>query len=232
MELLNTISTNRTWNRHGVKIAYAIAIFILLLVLANIAWGAYSHNRQRNIDFTEQKIAPITKKSKQTYRIQDVVRANLFGDSKPKPVVKVAKETTLDLTLQGVLSASDEKMARAIIMSGKKKSELYSVGENIKGSGVSIKEIREDEVLLSRGGAVESLSLKTKKGKGDSSIITYRNGAPGTLSSSNLQTVGANNFEKVGRSTSKSRSENGAPRKVRKPNFSGLDRALQKMGEI
>lgn len=232
MELLNTISTSRTWNRHGIKIAYAVAVLALLLVIASIVWNVYEQNRQRKIDFAEQTIAPIVKQTKQAYRVSDVMRANLFGDSTPKPVVQVAKETTLDLTLQGILSASDEQMARAIIMSGKRKSKLYSIGEDIQGAGVSVKEIRANEVLLNRNGAVESLPLKTRKGKGNSSIISYTSGSSGTLSAPGLQTTAAEEFDNISRSTPKSRSENGAPRKIRKPNFSGLDRALQKMGEI
>ncbi len=231
MELLNTISTSRTWNRHGLKIVYAVALLVLMLVLTSIAWHLYNHSRQRTADFAEQTISPVATKPKQSYRINDVVKANLFGDSTPKPVVQVAKETTLDLTLQGILAASNDQIARAIIMSGKRKSELYSVGEDIKGAGVSVKEIRATEVLLNRNGAIESLPLKKNKGKGNSSIISYTNGSSGNLSSPGLQTA-ANEFENISRSTPKSRSENGEPRKIRKPNFSGLDRALQKMGEI
>jgi len=233
MELVNTISNSRTWNRHGVKIAYGLSILILLLVLVSIAWNAYDQRRTRATNLAPQKIAPITKKSTLNYRVNDIVKANLFGDPTPAPPkVTKARPTTLDLTLQGILASTDIDMARAIIRSGKKKSQLYSIGEEIKGAGVSIKEIKTHEVLLNRNGAIESLKIKRKKARGNSSILSYSNNRSGRLSSSGSQTASIQDFQTIQRSIPKPRSNNGAPRKIRKPNFSGLDRALQKMGEI
>jgi type II secretory pathway component PulC len=124
-------------------------------------------------------------------------------------------------------------MARAIIMSGKRKSKLYSIGESIRGAGVSIEEIRSGEVLLNRNGAIESLPLTQRKSRGgsNSSIISYSDGSSGQVSDSGLQTASTGSPQ-LGNSIAKPRSANGQPRKIRKPNFSGLDRALQKMGEI
>jgi len=117
-------------------------------------------------------------------------------------------------------------MARAIIVSGKKKAKLYSVGESIKGARVSIEEIRSNEVLLNRNGAIESLSLIKKKGKHNHSIITYTD-------SPNTNSEPVRNASQISRSTPrKSRADNSQARKVRKPNFSGLDRALKKINEI
>jgi len=134
----------------------------------------------------------------------------------------------LNLTLQGILAASDSKLARAIITSGKKKAGLYSVGEDIKGVSASIKEIRANEVLLDRNGATESLKIK-KLGKGGGPIISYHSDPPTaapSVSAANLQS------QVRQRPATKPRSPNGEQRKIRKPNFSGLDRALKKMGEI
>lgn len=233
MELLNTISNNRTWNRHGLKIVYAVALLLCLLVVASISWNIYSQSKLKSANYAPQKIAPIVQKTVQSYRVNDLVQANLFGDPTPPKIDKPIVKTTLDLTLQGILSATDPQMARAIIQSGKKKSELYSVGENIKGAGVSVEEIKFNEVLINRNGAIESLPLKSKRSGLKDSLITYSSqGSSGNLSQSGLNTNSYTPASTTGRSTRKKRSPNGQRRAIKKPNFSGLDRALKKMSEI
>ncbi len=234
MELLNTISTSRTWTLHGTKIAYSVAIVLLVLSLASVVWHANGQSKLKKQNYAPQQIAPIQTKVKESYRVVDIVRANLFGNPSPSKLVqKNAPKTTLDLTLQGILSATDENMARAIIMSGKRNSKLYSIGETIQGAGVSIEEIRASEVLLNRSGAIERLPLVKGKGStdGDNSIITYSNGSSGRAPNTELAS-NARASSGISRSTPRPRSANGERRKVKKPNFSGLDRALQKMGEI
>ena len=199
--------------------------------MASVAWNIRSQSQIKSANYAKQTIAPIRNKAKHTYNVSDIVRANLFGDPSPVKVAKVAPKTTLDLTLQGVLAATDEKIARAIIMSGKRKSKLYSIGESIQGAGVSIEEIRANEVLLNRSGAIESLPLKKLKtnGKGNDTIISYASDS--SRQASQLQTASTRSPQ-ISRSRPKTQSANSQPRKIKKPNFSGLDRALKKMGEI
>ena len=231
MELLNTIANNRFWSRHGLQAGWALSVLILLLAVGKVSWTAYQQSQIKHANYQAQSLAPIARANRSGYRVNDIVAANLFGDPAPKPVLKQAPKTTLDLTLQGILWASDPNLARAIIMSGKRKSELYSVGEDIKGAGASVKEILNGEVLLNRNGATESLPLVKQKGSGNRQIISYSTPlqqATGSSSMPNNQTLSQN----VQASRAKPTTPNGAPRKIRKPNFSGLDRALKKMGEI
>lgn len=226
MELLNTISNNRVWNRHGLKIVYSVAILLCLLVLTSISWNVITHKKLKADNYSPQEIAPIVASKSRGYRVDDIVKANLFGNPNPAPVEKVITKTTLDLTLQGILSASDTQMARAIIRSGKSKSELYSIGEQIKGAGVSVEEIKFNEVLLNRNGAIESLSLNKKKSKQTDSLF-----GPSVTAQNSFE-----NYEppagNIQRSTPKPRSANGQRRAIKQPNFSGLDKALKKMDEI
>ena len=231
MELLNTIANNRFWSRHGLQAGWALSVLILLLAVGKVSWSAYQQAQLKQANYQPQSLAPIARTTQRGYRVNDIVAANLFGDPAPKPVLKQAPKTTLDLTLQGILWASDPNLARAIIMSGKRKSELYSIGEDIKGAGASVKEIRSGEVLLNRNGATESLPLVKLKGSGNRQIISYtplREQAMSSGSRLNNRTLSKN----IQASSPKPRTPNGAPRKIRKPNFSGLDRALKKMGEI
>ena len=227
---MNTIANNRFWNRHGLRAGWALSVLILLLAVGKVSWTAYQSAQIKQANYQAQAVAPIARANKQGYRVRDIVAANLFGDPAPKPVAKQAPKTTLDLTLQGILWASDPNLARAIIMSGKRSSELYSVGEDIKGAGASVKEILSGEVLLNRNGATESLPLVKLKSSGNNQIISYTTPLrqQGSGSRPDNRTLSQNTQAR----NLKPRSANGAPRKIRKPNFSGLDRALKKMGEI
>ncbi|NND00587.1 MAG: hypothetical protein HKN85_10435 [Gammaproteobacteria bacterium] len=230
MDTLNTISISRFWNKHGVPIVWAVALLLLLIALVKVSWSGYSQYQARQANYQAQAVTAIAQSARPSYRVNDIVSANLFGDPSPKPVVKKAPKTTLDLTLQGILWASDAGMARAIIRTGKKKSELYSVGENIKGAGASIKEIRYNEVLLNRKGATESLPLLKKTFSGDRQLVTVSNPPVRALPRGSVASAkqASMKFQRANRA----RAPNGPPRKVRQPDFSGLDRALKKMGEL
>lgn len=225
MQVFNTISNHPIIVKHGPTLALIGAVVCLLALLLVTGLDMRKHAQTKTINYTPQSIQAIKKTQRTRYRINDVVSANLFGDPAPKKAIKDAPKTTLDLTLQGILSASDDSVGRAIISSGRnKKAQLYSVGEEIKGAGASIKEIRSKEVIINRNGAIESLPLKKATSKGDSSIFT-------AIKNSSSENVLVNT--QVGTpSIGKPISTNGEPRKIRKPNFSGLDRALEKLGEI
>jgi len=226
MELLSSFSNHPFINKNGPTLAFILALLCLLALVVVTGLDVRKQAQTKAQNYTPQPVKPIKSKQRPAYRLKDIVSANLFGDPKPKVEVKNAPKTTLNLTLQGILSASDSSVARAIISSsGKNKAELYSVGEEIKGAGASIKEIRAQEVILNRNGAIESLPLKRKESKGDNTIFTP------IVSSSNNTPNSATTNKPQGNNV-KTRSANGEPRKIRKPNFSGLDRALNKLGEI
>ena len=226
---------SRIWSRHGVKIAWGVAIALLLVVLAHIFYDEYSHRKQKVTDTAPQKLQPITRNSGPVYRVSDITSANLFGDPRPKTVVREnIRDTNLILKLVGVLWASDQKNARVLIESNSKDAALYSVGDSIKGASASVKEIYQNEILLNRNGATEKLSLAKKKDSND--LISYtssRSSANNSIPASYSATRDSSANNSIGRSSnSKPISANGENRKIRKPNFSGLDRALKKMSEL
>lgn len=245
MQVLNTIANNRFWNKHGVTTTWVVAGVCLLLALVYVGWISYAQSQVRADNYQPQSVAPLAQPAKKLYRVSDITSANLFGDPTPKPVVTNAPKTTLNLTLRGVLSASDAQLARAIITSGKNKTQVYSVGEKIQGAGASIKEIHAAEVLLNRNGATESLAL-VQAGKGKKTpIISYVSaGEPVRPNNSFASISSGSQYNRADTSRqfaaanansnqrSSSQNNTGKPRKVRKPNFSGLDRALKKMGEL
>lgn len=213
------------------KITWGACLFLLFLVIGLIGYSEYRNHQNKVADYAEQNLPPIASNRAPLYRASDITSANLFGDPRPKEVVvKNIPKTNLNLKLIGVLWATDQEFARVIIESGNK-AELYSVGENIKGAGASVKEIRSNEILISRNGATEKLPLIKKKGGND--IISFETVSYADGGNWDQGTNTFNEPANIGRSSNrKPVSPNGQNRKIRKPNFSGLDRALQKMGEI
>ena len=232
MELANSITNNKLWSRHGLKIAWSMSIVLLLLALAFIGYSEHATNQAKAADYSAQVLSPITSNRAPQYRVSDIISANLFGDPRPKEVLtKNIPKTNLNLKLIGVLWASDTEMARVIIQSGGRKADLYSVGDSIKGAGASVKEIHSNEILISRNGATEKLPLIQKKG--GNNIISYDVVSYAESPDFGREPVNFDGPSNLGQSSNpKPISPNGENRKIRKPNFSGLDRALQKMGEI
>ena len=236
MNALHTITNNRVWNKNGVKIAWIVAILLLAIIIFSMVWTTWNHVKLKRANYQPQTIAPIKTASRPTYQVKDIVTANLFGDPTPAPVVKEAPKTTLDLTLVGVLWSSDNTVGRAIIMSGKKPSELYSLEEEIKGAGAKIEEIRDGEVILNRNGALESLPLKKIIDSNSRIVVSYPEDLPDDFKEfiddhSSIEPSTTNRRSASSNLTERGTSNN-QNRRVRRPNFSGLDQALKKMGEL
>jgi len=90
----------------------------------------------------------------------------LFGKadtSKPKvePVVEVitdAPKTSLSIQLTGVVASSAEQHGLAIIESSGGQ-ETYALGDKIKGTSASLKEVYADRIIITNGGRYETLML-------------------------------------------------------------------------
>ncbi len=83
-------------------------------------------------------------------------RANLIQPT-PKPTAK-APETRLNLQLMGVFHAENSGKALAIIADKGNDESIYKVGDEL-APGVSLVEIRRNQIVLSRKGKFEALSL-------------------------------------------------------------------------
>jgi len=95
--------------------------------------------------------------------------SHLFGeaDEQATPVVAEvvdAPDTTLSLTLKGILAKVDDTKGRAvpgaIISSSRGEDRTYQVGQNIDDSdGATLHSVYADRVLLNRNGRLETLRL-------------------------------------------------------------------------
>ncbi len=91
---------------------------------------------------------------------------HLFGQSTTaisvsQPSSISAPETRLSLKLYGVIASGGQYDAGAIIEDGKGTQKYFSIGDNIQ-SGVKLKEIYPDRVIIDRSGRLETLRLPKK----------------------------------------------------------------------
>jgi type II secretion system protein C len=234
MEILNTIQHNPTVKKHGPAVALFLAVVFLMVIVVDLVFDTIKIEQKREADYRAPAVAP--KAAKTQYRIEDAIAANLLGNpiKKVAPQPKNVPKTTLQLELQGLLYSSRQDEARAIIKH-QNKANLYSIGDKIKGTQVSIKDILETEVLLNRNGATESLPLIKKTESGNREIITFvdSQGDVAQAQSENIiATRSAPSPDSLEYRPPSAKPQPAAPRRIKKPNFSGLDNALKKMGEL
>jgi general secretion pathway protein C len=102
--------------------------------------------------------------------------SHLFGEAaeRPQPVATAvidAPETTLSLTLRGILSKEGDPNGSCIIEGNRGESKTYVVGQAIDGAdGATLHSVYADRVLLDRNGRLETLRLPKE--------LTASTGAP------------------------------------------------------
>lgn len=102
--------------------------------------------------------------------IESILAAHPFGmaDAGATPAEDApvdAPDTTLDLTLNGILYDSDSSQSRALITPQRGETGVFSVGAEVT-SGASIRFIHSDRVILSRDGRLEALRLAERRLQG------------------------------------------------------------------
>lgn len=111
--------------------------------------------------------------------------AHLFGEA-PKepqtpaaqPAVLDAPDTTLSLTLTGILSYDAEGNGQAVISSNRGEEHTYSRGQEIENaSGATINAVYADRVILNRGDHVEALRLPKQQSTGAAGSSATRQSA-------------------------------------------------------
>jgi len=116
--------------------------------------------------------------------VSAIARAHLFGEQTvasaelERQKELNAPETQLNLELTGIIADRDGNRSRALIKNQKGEQAGYSVGEQIV-SGVKLRAIYADRVILDRSGRLETLTLESVK-KAESMIGLTRSPAQQT----------------------------------------------------
>ena len=168
--------TPEQWLRAANTVLPAAATVILLVVLAwrvaDLTWSIVPGERA-DAPFPEvtafvpatgtaNPIPPVT--------LDVLSEAHLFGEPTVPPADTVtiaavtdadAPDTTLNLVLAGVVAREPgSEPGQAIILSGNREQNVYSVGDTIDGTnGALLHSVLADRVLLNRSGRLEALRL-------------------------------------------------------------------------
>ena len=224
---------NRKQRRWFVTAITLIALLLFLWALGNGLYRTYSTFKERKA--ARESTVIINRASiKSNYSIDTVIKTKLFGEQKKKVAVerpKKAPETKLDIALEGLLSANNNKIARAIISVKKKKGELYKVGDDIKGANAVLEEIRENGVLLNRNGIIENLAFVKKTISGNRSISEFspvNSPEPGINNPSNNPRQVNRSRPTAATNNQQGRDANTKRRAIKRPSFKGLDAAIER----
>jgi general secretion pathway protein C len=105
-------------------------------------------------------VAPAAQNPADRVDVNRIAAAHLFGQFTPvvHPDLTKAPDTTLNLTLLGILKNSKDKAKSRALISNGTDEKSYSISEAV-GSGVTLYAIFVDRVVLSRNGQLETLKL-------------------------------------------------------------------------
>ena len=164
------------YRKIGSRFLSGLVSFILVLILANqlagLTWTVLKDEDVVGAKSTSTS-SPVTqtKSSGSRGMVNELVSMHLFGvpaRKAVKPVPRkalptVAPVTSLNLTLFGVFADTNPALASAIIGKSASNQRYYLVGD-IVSRGVTLEEVREDQVILSRNGKYETLRFPVSKG--------------------------------------------------------------------
>lgn len=153
-----------------------LLIIACAYVLSEISWSLFAPTEDITITQTTTSRAKSTNNKTSNQAFRQLTSAHLFGvvTNQKSAAPTTAPKTKLNLILKGVLSAENNSGASAIISQGKNgKEDIYSIDDKIS-SGVIIKEIHPEHVVLERQGRRETLELIKTESK--NSIISRNRG--------------------------------------------------------
>ncbi|HZR36659.1 MAG TPA: type II secretion system protein GspC [Nevskia sp.] len=110
--------------------------------------------------------------------VNRIIGAHLFGVYNPAPAksdIAKAPDTTLNLTLLGILANSKNKAASRALISSGSEEKPYSVNDAIS-AGVTLYAIFPDRVVLSRNGQLETLRLDKDQPNSDAAPLAVAEG--------------------------------------------------------
>jgi general secretion pathway protein C len=166
-ELKSGQALARLFSERGAQIAVMCLFALLVLDLAWIVIGAFDKPAAA---VPPQSSMPRSTRTavNPTLQLALIVNAHMFGSAGVTSTGE-APQTTMPLTLAGVIADKDPNKGQAIIGENAMAAKLYAVGGAIPG-GARLHAVFADRVLLERNGAIEALSLPRNQSPGGGPI--------------------------------------------------------------
>ena len=165
MDLLDKLITKAAVIPHKQvsNIVFGLGLILVLLLAAQITWKLMPvSDNQAN-----WQPSPVSASSAKRVELDAVRNLLLFGqvdsnNSRPKAEVVEqitdAPKTNLSILLTGVVASTSERHGLAVIESSGNQ-ETYSLGDKIKGTSASLKEVYADRIIITNSGRYETLML-------------------------------------------------------------------------
>lgn len=165
---LNTHSLDQLWSliaRYQKQLNYTVVVLLavyLLAYLADLTWRLIPAPEEKTVSHSHPTSTSASGK-RQSTNIKAIQNLHLFGEAgkkeKKAPVVtQDAPETTLSLTLSGLVASTASESGAAII-EYRNNQNTYGVGDMIDGTRAVISEVLRDRVILNNSGRMETLML-------------------------------------------------------------------------
>jgi len=158
-----------------IKAVEVMLVILLAMAMARLAadliWDAPVHNGNNATapGTPSTSSLPSSPADGSVLRTVTPALSQLFGTSESTEVSGVAEtqplqQTSLNLTLKGILADTESDNRLALISAGGGKEQVYRIGQKIEGA--EIVRIEARRVVIYRNGANEALDLEVKKLEG------------------------------------------------------------------
>ncbi len=151
-----------------------VAMLIALLLLALVSYHIYQRHFVQlgvgqNYQFDD---LPGASEAPVTADIQQIIDKHIFGEvpaqpkqviaQKPKPQPKPAPKTKLNITLTGIIDGANSDNGMAMLEVERGRTIVVSVGDKIGKTDATLHQVLPGEILIDRGGAIESVKMVRK----------------------------------------------------------------------
>ena len=144
---------------------FIVVVLSLYLVAygAELTWRLLPNGETNPQPVTDIAQSSSASSSNNQVNLQKIKALYLFGNPakaqvKPQPVDTNAPETSLNLTLTGVVSSTETQNGAAIIENNNQQN-TYGIGEKIDGTNVIVKQVLNDRIIIKNGSRNETLML-------------------------------------------------------------------------
>jgi general secretion pathway protein C len=145
------------------NVVFWVGLIVALLLAAQITWKLMPTSDSQ-ATWQPSPISSSTAKRVELDAVRDLLLFGKMDAAGGKPKVEVveqitdAPKTNLSIQLTGVVASTAEQNGLAIIESSGNQ-ETYSLGDKIKGTSASLKEVYADRIIITNAGRYETLML-------------------------------------------------------------------------
>ncbi|MGF1876798.1 type II secretion system protein GspC [Photobacterium frigidiphilum] len=161
---LETLYTKRPLSAKTLtQITTWLLIVMLAWILGRLIWSFIQP--VDNLAPWQMKVASVSGGNTSSFQVSDVLTMNLFGQYqqnapviKQQPVKQDAPQTSLNLTLVGVVASNRAETTLAVI-TNRGKQNTYGLNEAIDGTRATLQAVYVDRVIIRNSGRDETLML-------------------------------------------------------------------------